>query len=44
VPLLEYYADREWMFAVDGAQPRDAVHEEIVARLRKLAAFAAWAR
>jgi adenylate kinase len=33
VPLLEYYADREWMFAVDGAQPRDAVHEEIVARL-----------
>jgi adenylate kinase len=44
VPLLEYYADREWMFAVDGANPRDAVHEEIVARLRKLAAFAAWAR
>jgi adenylate kinase len=44
VPLLEYYADREWMFAVDGAQPRDAVHEEIVARLRKLVAFAAWAR
>ena len=44
VPLLEYYADREWMFAVDGARPRDAVHEEIVARLRKLAAFAAWAR
>jgi adenylate kinase len=44
VPLLEYYADREWMFAVDGAQPQDAVHEEIVARLRKLAAFAAWAR
>jgi adenylate kinase len=44
VPLLEYYADREWMFAVDGAHPRDAVHEEIVARLRKLAAFAAWAR
>jgi adenylate kinase len=44
VPLLEYYADREWMFAVDGAHPWDAVHEEIVARLRKLAAFAAWAR
>jgi adenylate kinase len=44
VPLLEYYADREWMFAVDGAQLRDAVHEEIVTRLRKLAAFAAWAR
>ena len=30
--------DREY------AQPRDAVHEEIVARLRKLAAFAARAR
>ena len=44
VPLLEYYADREWMFAVDGAQLRDAVHEQIVARLRKLAAFATWAR
>jgi len=44
VPLLEYYADREWMFAVDGARPRDAVHEEIVARLRKLPAFAARAR
>jgi len=42
VPLLAYYAGRELMFAVDGAQPPDAVHEEIVARLRKLAAFAAW--
>ena len=40
VPLLEYYANREWMFAVDGAQPPDAVHQEIVARLHKLAAFA----
>ena len=39
VPLLAYYAGRELMFAVDGAQPPDAVHEEIVARLRKLAAF-----
>jgi len=39
VPLL---AGRELMFAVDGAQPPDAVHEEIVARLRKLAAFTAW--
>ncbi len=44
VPLLEYYAGREWMFTVDGAQPPDAVHEEIVARLQKLAAFAAWSR
>jgi adenylate kinase len=44
VPLLEYYAGREWMFSVDGAQPPDAVHEEIVARLRKLAAFTPWTR
>jgi adenylate kinase len=42
VPLLAYYAGRELIFAVDGAQSPDAVHEEIVARLRKLAAFAAW--
>jgi len=34
VPLLEYYADREWMFTVDGAQPPDAVHEDIVACLQ----------
>jgi adenylate kinase len=40
VPLLEYYAGREWMFAVDGSQPPSAVHEEIVARLKKLADFA----
>jgi adenylate kinase len=39
VPLLEYYAGREWMFAVDGSQLADAVHEEIVGRLQKLAAF-----
>ena len=37
VPLLEYYADREWMFAVDGTQPPDDVHEDIVAGLKKLA-------
>jgi adenylate kinase len=42
VPLLEYYAGREWMFTVDGALPPDAVHEEIVARLRKLSGLAAW--
>jgi adenylate kinase len=36
VPLLEYYAGREWMFTVDGAQPAEAVHEDIVARLAKL--------
>ncbi|HUA30994.1 MAG TPA: adenylate kinase [Streptosporangiaceae bacterium] len=40
VPLLEYYAGREWMFAVDGSQPPNAVHEEIVARLKRLADFA----
>jgi adenylate kinase len=39
IPLLEYYAGREWMFAVDGTRPPGQVHEEIVARLRKLAAF-----
>ena len=39
VPLLEYYAGREWMFIVDGAQPPDTVHEEIVERIQKLAAF-----
>jgi adenylate kinase len=36
VPLLEYYAGREWLFTVDGAQPAEAVHEDIVARLAKL--------
>jgi adenylate kinase len=42
IPLLEYYAGREWMFAVDGTQPPNAVHEDIVARLKKLAAFTPW--
>ncbi len=36
VPLLEYYADREWVFTVDGAQSPDAVHRDIVAGLEKL--------
>ncbi len=36
VPLLEYYADREWMFTVDGAQSPDAVHRDVVACLQKL--------
>ena len=44
VPLLEYYAGREWMFTVDGARPPDVVHEEIIVRLQKLAAFATWTR
>jgi adenylate kinase len=39
VPLLRYYAGREWMFTVDGSQPPGAVHNEIVMRLGKLAAF-----
>ena len=37
VPLLEYYADREWVFAVDGTQAPDDVHEDIVAGLKRLA-------
>ncbi len=39
VPLLDYYAGREWMFTVDGARPPDAVHEDIAERIQKLAAF-----
>jgi adenylate kinase len=39
VPLLEYYAGREWLFTVDGARSADAVHEDIVARIQKLSAF-----
>jgi adenylate kinase len=41
VPLLQYYAGREWMFTVDGSQPPQAVHEEIVTRLHKLSDFTA---
>jgi adenylate kinase len=37
MPLLEYYAGREWMFTVDGARPPDAVHEDIARRIQKLA-------
>ena len=39
IPLLEYYAGREWMFIVDGTCPPGQVHQDIVTRLRKLAAF-----
>jgi adenylate kinase len=39
IPLLEYYAGREWMFAVDGTRSPGQVHQDIVTRLRKLAAF-----
>ena len=41
LPLLEYYAGREWMFTVNGDRPTDAVHEDIVARIQKLASFTA---
>ena len=41
VPLLEYYAGREWMFTVDGAQPPEVVHSDIIGRLQRLAALAA---
>jgi adenylate kinase len=44
VPLLEYYADREWIFTVDGARSPDDVHLDIVAGLQKLADFAAWTK
>jgi adenylate kinase len=40
VPLLDYYAGREWMFVVDGSAPADAVHQDIVRRIERLAAFA----
>ncbi len=39
VPLLDYYAGREWMSTVDGAAVAVDVHQEIVRRLEKLAAF-----
>ena len=41
VPLLEYYAGREWMFTVNGAQPAEVVHTDIIGRLRRLTALAA---
>ncbi len=39
IPLLDYYAGREWMFTVDGTQSPDEVHQDIERRLRKLADF-----
>jgi adenylate kinase len=41
VPLLEYYALRELVFSVDGARSAEEVHEDIVGRIQKLAAFTA---
>src|SRR6201999_4664744 len=29
IPLLDYYASREWMFAVDGNRPAEEVHQDI---------------
>lgn len=37
VPLLEYYADREWLLTVDGSKSPDEVHEEISRRIQVLA-------
>jgi adenylate kinase len=39
IPLLHYYAGREWMFTVDGTPDPGEVHQDIVGRLQKLAAF-----
>ena len=39
IPLLDYYAGREWMCTVDGTQSPDEVQQDIEGRLRKLAAF-----
>lgn len=44
VPLLGYYADREWMFTVNGCQSPDNVHRDILVGLQKLPDFAAWTR
>jgi adenylate kinase len=41
VPLLEYYAGREWMFTVNGGRPADVVYDDIVGRIQRLAAFTA---
>jgi adenylate kinase len=43
VPLLEYYAGREWMFTVDGGRPADVVHDDIVHRIKKINELTDWA-
>jgi adenylate kinase len=40
VPLLDYYAGREWIFTVDGARSAEAVHQDIAERIQKLAVIA----
>jgi adenylate kinase len=37
VPLLEYYAQREWLLTVDGSQSEDEVHEAIAAKVASMA-------
>jgi adenylate kinase len=37
VPLLEYYAQREWLFTVDGSQSEDEVHEAIARKVASMA-------
>jgi adenylate kinase len=37
VPLLEYYAQREWLFTVDGSQSEDEVHEAIAEKVASMA-------
>ena len=37
VPLLEYYAQREWLFTVDGSQSEDEVHEAIARQVASMA-------
>jgi adenylate kinase len=37
VPLLEYYAQREWLFRVDGSQSEDEVHAAIARQVASMA-------
>jgi adenylate kinase len=37
VPLLEYYAQREWLLTVDGSQSEDEVHEAIAEKVASMA-------
>ena len=37
VPLLEYYAEREWLLTVDGSQSEDDVHEAIAEKVASMA-------
>jgi adenylate kinase len=37
VPLLEYYAQREWLLTVDGSESEDDVHEAIAEKVASMA-------